>query len=284
MLSTEWLSAFAPIGRLREDNLWAAFGACVFFHKSPFLWIVTARHVVSKVGPAAVTVLVTRSSGEGVVVVEVGKILANHGLSWIEDEKNDLAIAPMPVPPDCTIKSVTAENCLHFSNLLPSMPCFTVGCPYGLHGLNPQRATPLVLDGVISGLDPVSRKIYTSAPTFPGNSGGPLIALRTPFEPFGGLTVGRPTVLFAGIMLETVLLPASDPVAYSSPPSYSGYATLAGAKPSPSLDSVCAIPPLHLGVAVPADAVLALLDSDKAGTLVRRMEANSHRQSGSVAF
>ena len=88
----------------------------------------------------------------------------------------------MPSSPDFCIKAVTAEKCLRMTELVPSMPCFTVGCPYGLHGLNPQEATPLVLDGVISGVDPVSRKVYTSAPTFPGNSGGPLIALRTHFE------------------------------------------------------------------------------------------------------
>ncbi len=249
MLTTEWLSAFAPVGRLRDDNLWAAFGACVFFHKPPLLWIVTARHVVKKVGPPALTVLLTRSSGEGVIVVKVGEILTTNGFSWVEDGVHDLAAAPMPVSPNFAIKAVTTENCLPMSELVPSMPCFTVGCPYGLHGLNPDRTTPLVLDGVISGVDPVSRRVYTSAPTFPGNSGGPLIAVRSPFNPAGTMMTFRPTVLFAGIMLETALLPAADPASH--------------------------IPPLHLGVAVPADAVLALLDSEPARTLIARIEALS---------
>src|SRR5437899_1719036 len=99
MLSTEWLSAVAPVGGLRDDNLWAASGAGVFFHKPPLLWVVTARHVVEKVGQQALTVLVTRSSGHGVTVIEVGKILTSHGLSWVEDEVNDLAAAPMPKLP-----------------------------------------------------------------------------------------------------------------------------------------------------------------------------------------
>jgi hypothetical protein len=247
MLSTEWLSAFAPVGSLRKDSLWAAFGACVFFHKPPLLWLVTARHVVHKVGPQALTVLVTRSSGEGVIVVQVGEILTAHGFSWVEDAVNDLAAAPMPGSPDFGIKAVTPENCLLLTALVPSMPCFTVGCPYGLHGLNPQRATPLVLDGVISGVDPASRKVYTSAPTFPGNSGGPLLAVRSPFTPEGGVMAGRPTMFLAGIMLETKLLP--DP------------------------DLTRQIPPLHLGVAAPADAILALLDTDQARALTARVEA-----------
>jgi hypothetical protein len=208
--------------------------------------MVTARHVVQKVGPTALTVLVTRSSGEGVIVVKIGEILANQGLSWLEDEVNDLAAAPMPASPDFGIRAVTAENCLPMNELVPSMPCFTVGCPYGLHGLNPQKATPLVLDGVISGVDPASRRIYTSAPTFPGNSGGPLIAVRSPFNPAGGMIVGRPTILCAGIMLETVLLSAVDPVNR--------------------------IPPLHLGIAAAADAILSLLDSDQAQAITARVE------------
>src|SRR5258708_619885 len=203
MLSTESLSAFAPVGVLQSDNLWAAFGACVFFRKSTVLWVVTANHVVEKVGQQALTVLVTRASGEGVIVVEVGKILNDHKLTWLQDGVNDLAAAPMPVSPEFCIKAMTPENCLPLAKLVPSMPCFTVGCPYGLHGVNPQRATPLVLDGVISGVDPENRKVYTSAPTFPGNSGGPLIAFRSPFHP--GNFLGGRTVFLAGIMLESKL-------------------------------------------------------------------------------
>ena len=165
MLSTEWLSAFAPVGALQTKNVWGAVGACVFFHKPPVLWLVTAKHVLEKVGQQALTVLVSRSSD----------------------------------------------------------------------------------DGVISGVDLASRKVYTSAPTFPGNSGGPLIAVRSPFNPAGGMIVGRPTVLFAGIMLETKLLHAPDPTSR--------------------------IPSLHLGVAVPADTVLALLNSDQARAITARVEA-----------
>jgi hypothetical protein len=245
MLSTNWLRASAPVGVLQPDNRWAAFGTCVFFHTPPILWMVTANHVVKKVGRDAFTVLVTRSPGKGFIVVEVGKIMSEHSFAWVEDSVNDLAATPMPEFPEYDITAVTAEDCLPLVELVPSMQCFTVGCPYGLHGVNPQSAIPLVLDGVISGVDPENRKIYTSAPTFPGNSGGPLIAFRSPFNASGGITVGRFIHLLAGIMLETKLL--HDPNSR--------------------------VPPLHLGVAAPADAVLSLLGSEPARAITARIEA-----------
>src|SRR5262249_21132417 len=151
--STEWLSAFAPVGSLQEDNLWVAAGAGVFFNKPPLLWLVTANHVVEAVGPQKVSVLVTRSDNNGVVIVELGNCLAARRISWARDPHNVLAATPMPVSPEFGLKAVSAGDCLSLEELLPSMPCFTVGCPYGLRGLDPQRATPLVLDGVISGVD-----------------------------------------------------------------------------------------------------------------------------------
>jgi hypothetical protein len=267
MLSHDWLSAFAPVGSVQAGNQWAACGACVFFHHPPVLWLVTARHVLEKVGRHALTVLVARTSGDAaivgrqaltqpvprstgkdVVVVEVGKILADNGISWVEDEGTDLAAAVMPDAPELGLLSLTREHCLPLAELVPSTLCFTVGCPYGLHGLNPQTALPLVLDGVISGVDQVNRKIYTSAPTFPGNSGGPLIAFHSPLLSLGGMEIGRPIFRFAGIMLDTKLLHAPD--------------------------SSSRIPPLHLGVAAPADAVLALLESDQAQAIAERVQKN----------
>ena len=215
-----------------------------FFHKPPILWMVTAKHVVEKIGLHALTVLVTPSSGEGFIIVEVGKILGQHGLSWMLDADNDLAAAPMPASSDFGIKALTVENCVRLPDLVPSTPCFTVGCPYGLHGLNPQRTTPLVLDGVISGVDPANHRVYTSAATFPGNSGGPLITFR---NPFGTAGIMGPAVFIAGIMLEIKLVHDPNPASR--------------------------IPPLHLGVAAQADAVLTLLDSDNARAITDRVLA-----------
>jgi hypothetical protein len=244
MLSAEWLETVAPVGRFLPPGGWAAHGAGVFLHKPPLVWLVTANHVVNSIGEAAVSALVSRAAG-GVTVVEVGTILAAHNFSWIRDEANDLAAAPMPVSDEVRIKALPAEFCLPFGSVIPSMTAYTIGCPYGLYGVNPQQATPLLLDGVIAGVNPISNRVYTSARTFPGNSGGPLVVVRSPFTPEGTMSVGRQTVLLAGVMLETVLLESPK----------TGDKT----------------PPLHMGVAAPTDAILAMLDSAPARSIVAKL-------------
>lgn len=70
-----------------------------------------------------------------------------------------------------------------------------------------------------------------------------MVAIRSPFTPTGSMTVGRPTVLFAGVMLQSVIVP----------------------------DPGGTIPPLHLGVAAPADAVIELVESEGAQEMVARL-------------
>jgi hypothetical protein len=247
MLSPEWLATFAPVGRLRGRDQWAAFGACVFFHRGSLLWLVTANHVVDLIGPGAVSVLVNRRGG-GLIVVDVNALLSAHGISWVRDLGNDLAAAPMPASAEpMDIKAITAEVCLPLAQLVPSMPCYTAGCPYGMPGVDPQRATPLVLDGIISGVDPAAKRVYTSARTFPGNSGGPLIVAQTPFSNSGpDLSIAvKPLLVLAGVMLESALIKSNDP------------------KES--------MPPLHMGIAAPTDAIIRLLDSDPARAIGARI-------------
>lgn len=253
MLSTEWLETVAPVGRFLPPEGWAAHGAGVFFHKPPLVWLVTANHVVKSIGEGAVSALVSRAAG-GITVVEVGTILAAHKLSWVRDEANDLAAAPMPVSEELRIKALPAEFCLPFRSVVPSMTAYTIGCPYGLHGVSPEQATPLLLDGIIAGVNPISNRVYTSAQTFPGNSGGPLVVVRSPFTPEGTLVAGRQTVLLAGVMLETVLLESPK----------SGDKT----------------PPLHMGVAASTDAILAMLDSASARSIVAKLFPTLSPQSG----
>ncbi|MFC1981442.1 hypothetical protein ACFLVN_04275 [Chloroflexota bacterium] len=118
------------------------------------------------------------------------------------------------------------------------MQCYIVGCPYGVRGFDPQRATPLVVDGIVAGLDPSSSTIYTSVPTFPGNSSGPIIVRRDPFNPAGGLVVGQPVLLLAGIILQASVVSVLG-VLGSSP-----------------------LPPLHLGIGVSIEAALQLAKSE----------------------
>jgi S1-C subfamily serine protease len=238
VLSIEWLNAVAPVGSLQSGNEWVATGAGVFVSAPPLVWVVTANHVVEAVGADSISVVVNRASGDSVTVVELSKILALHNLSWVRDPANDLAAAPMPLSPEYQIKAIGQDLCLLLEHLIPSMPCYSIGCPYGLRGVDSQSSIPIVLDGVVAGVERAAKRIFTSIPTFPGNSGGPLIVIRSPFNPGGTIIAGQPTVLFAGIMLQSAVMHA--PVATAETPS------------------------LHLGVAVPADLVLNLLNSDEA--------------------
>lgn len=235
MLSNDWLKAFYPIGHVERGERWSAVGAGVLFSHRRVLWIVTANHVVEEAGSS--TSLLLGHASEQVTVLELGAAQKEHGLGWIRDSPRDLAEALMPRFPEMDIKAVSQKLCLPLSGVVPSMSSFTVGCPYGVRGFDPTRATPLVLDGVISGTNPKEGLIYTSAPTFPGNSGGPLIGSRSP----------RTKILLAGIVLVTAMVPPPDDASYD--------------------------PPLRLGIARSIDTVLELLDSGDATKMLARIES-----------
>lgn len=239
MLSADWLSAFLPIGVLQGGENWVPLGAGTLFRDGPFIWFVTAHHVIRSAGDHSLSVLVPNANSAGVIVVELSSLLRAQGIGWIEDEGNDLAAAPFPLSDQFKIKAVGIENCLRMADVLPSMQSYTVGCPYGVRGFDPDSAMPLVMGGVIAGKSPGERLLYTSAPTFQGNSGGPLVVVKPPYDAAGNLYVGPPTVYFAGTILEMALVRAEERKA--------GH-----------------LPPLHLGIARAADVVIELLRSSSA--------------------
>lgn len=236
MLSFEWLSAFVPIGALRRDQ-WHAAGAGVLFAHQETIWVVTANHVVEQIGEDRATVLFSLSGG-GVTAVNLAQIHRDNGLSWVREPNTDLACAIVPVSDQVRMKAVAEDNCLSIEQLVPSMQCYTVGCPYGVRGVDSASATPLVLDGVVSGTNASLGVVHTSAPTFPGNSGGPLIVVRSPFNAEGNMVVGRATVLLAGIVLQSALVRSPNPDDH--------------------------LPPLHLGMARAVGSAWALLKSRNA--------------------
>jgi hypothetical protein len=243
MLSTEWLSAFVPVGVLQNGKNWIAAGAGILFTHHSVLWVVTAGHLVDAVGEDNLSLLFTQEEGKP-AVVELSQPQKASGLGWLRNQDADLAIGMVPVLPEqLRFKALCEANCLSLDEVMPTMQCYTIGCPYSLHGMNPDAITPLALDGIIAGKTPDKRLVYTSAPTFPGNSGGPLIAVRSPFHPTGRVVAGRPTIFWVGIMLQSVLFP----------------------------DPNRSQPPLSLGVATSTDAVLELLRSEAAAEQVLRV-------------
>jgi len=237
MLTDEWLSVFAPVGVLKQPDAWQPLGAGVLFHTGSCLWLLTADHVIRDASGEHVAVLVNHHK-DGMVVVDLTEVHQQHDVQWVRNPSLDVAASLMPSSPDWNIKAATEDFCISLKQILPSMPCYTVGCPYGVATLDQKRATPLVLDGVVSGVNPDSRLIYISAPTFPGNSGGPVLVIRVPYDPGGSLVVGRPTVLLAGLVREMALVQANG--------------------------SSHAAPALHLGIGVSIEVALELLKSEVA--------------------
>ncbi len=233
MLDQDWLKTFAPFGIIPEQNRWQPTGACVFISYEDVVWCVTAAHVLTTAASKPVGCMVTMNGQQ--TILGLTEIYAKTpGIGWNIDRDSDLAAGPMPIPPGIDIRTIGFDRCLEQKDLLPSMPCLTAGQPYGLPGVDPTKPTPLILDGIIAGLEPAQRRVFVSVPTFPGNSGGPIIAYRTPWNTAGGMNVGIPTVFLAGIITQTIVLSGNQ------------------ADKSP-------IPPLHLGSGASIDAVKQLL-------------------------
>lgn len=235
MLDQDWLKTFAPFGLVPQPNRWQPTGACVFISHEEVIWCVTAAHVLTSAAGQSFGCMVT-INGKPIVLQLTESYKQMPGIGWIFDHSSDLAAGPMPMPAGIDIRSIGFDRCLEQKDLIPSMRCLTAGQPYGLPGVDPNSPTPLILDGVIAGLDAAQRRVFVSVPTFPGNSGGPIIAFRTPWNTGGGMTVGLPTVFLAGVVTRTVVIPNSQP-------------------------DKSVIPPLHLGMGATIDAVKALLTS-----------------------
>ncbi len=243
MLSQDWLSAFVPIGLLRHGDTWIPKGAGVLVHNPPFVWLITASHVIPTSTTDHIGLFVTDREQGRRVCLDLTKEQQAYKVDWVRDPANDVAACLMPLNPVWEIKAVGQELCTPFQELLPSMQCYTVGCPYGLAGVDPQRATPLVLDGIVCGINSGDRLIYISTPTFPGNSGGPIIVVRPPYNPGGSIVVGTPTVFLAGIVREQVIIRGDEKDA----------------------------PMLHLGRGSPISIALELIQSTKAQEQLARM-------------
>src|SRR5438105_2126798 len=116
MLTTEWLSAFAPVGIAPTAGKFAAIGAGVFFHHGDNCWIVTANHVLAQMpNQREFGVLIPSSSGDKLIVIALGVIQHKTGTFWVRDDANDLAISLMPVSDEYGFKAVSANFCLPLS-------------------------------------------------------------------------------------------------------------------------------------------------------------------------
>lgn len=258
MLNLEWLQAFLPLGMVSPVGKWTPTGAGVLLHRPPFVWLVTAAHVVPDEESRMAALVPTTADGRE--LVDLKTIQTQFKIRWIYDRSSDLASTLMPVGEQMRIKAIPAELCLSSDQLIPSMQTYTVGCPYGFMGFDPQKAAPLVMSGVIAGVDPSKSRVLTTSPTFPGNSGGPLVVIRSPISPQGGMVVGRPVVYLGGIVLQVAQI--------GSYPS----SVLGGSTPG--------APPLHLGVAIGMEKVQQLLDSEESRAMTSSLKPTGPETKG----
>jgi len=241
MLDQQWLATFAPVGDIPAPGQWRPAGAGVFLAHHDLVWLVTAHHLVTGTRDLGVLVPI---HGRPALVGLTAAMEDQPELEWLISPSHDIAVAPMSTPDGIGIKALSRDQCIPEDEVLASMPCLTGGCPYGLPGVDRQRTIPLVLDGVIAGTDPESRSIFISPPTFRGNSGGPIIVVRSPFDPAGGMTVGQQTVLLAGIVSEVHTIESDDANAA----------------------------PLRLGTGVAIDVVFELLDGADGIAMAQRIK------------
>lgn len=254
MLSPDFLNTAVPLGLLNPDGSFRPLGSGVLLERHGLSWLVTARHVKDAAESEAKSdtpfVLVGTTKSGDQFPMHLRQTATEHELEWVQTkEKEDLAAIPIPLSPEWVHRTIPDSLCITGDGIIPSMPCYTIGMPYGFASPDPGRITPLVLDGVISGIDKADGLLYISAPTFKGNSGGPAFVYRSPFNAAGGLTVGQPTVLLAGLVIQQMLV---------------GGAVAATGQGVAS-------PPLHLGVVRSAERILALLDGAAAKKMVSRL-------------
>lgn len=212
MLDQDWLSCFAALGVVEASNSasarWRPSGACVFVEAHGLSWLVTANHVLPQ-SPLPQMAL-RLDVGVATTLVPLWEAHAGTpGIGWIRNQDTDLAICPFPVLPGARVKTVPEKLFVPADLELTSMACLTGGCPLGLPGLDPARAMPIVLDGIVAGVDRGSKRLFITAPTYPGNSGGPVFVEQPLHNAVGGIDAGRPTTLLAGIVLQSGKIEAS---------------------------------------------------------------------------
>lgn len=243
MLNQEWLSTFAALGMVEngeeESVAWRAVGAGVFLSARDMMWVATAGHVMpDEDAPRAALRLDVDGSPK---LVPLGSIQRGiPGLKWIRDDSNDLAVALLPRLPNARLKTIPEAFWVSADMELTSMTCLVGGCPLGLPGLDARRAMPVVLNGIVAGIDHEQQRIFITAPTYKGNSGGPVFIDRGIRGPDGGFLVGPTATLLGGVVIGTSTFEASGSAR-----------------------------PLHLGVAVHVQLLRTLLAGDAASEQVQ---------------
>lgn len=221
MVTRDWLRTVVPLGEYQGAR-WVPRGAGVVMSHKGTVWLVTSGRAVT-----AGRELVAIVEGEGGRAGEVPFGGTRGSSGWFVNTALDVAVHQFPQARETVVRILTEKDCASLTDTQPGTAAYTLGCPYGLAGMDPSRPAVLALSGIVSGVNPHDATVFTTAGSFHGNSGGPLLVRRE-----GG------DLAFAGLVV--------------------GVAAIRGPEEG--------APPVHLGVARSADAIWRSLSNMKLGT------------------
>jgi hypothetical protein len=250
MLDNDWLLTCAPLGIFDSKNQsWKALGAGVFIYDEPFIWYVTANHLIASNSHSSIQILINHAE-TGHCLIDMQALHKMHKMEWAIDKKNDLAATLFPSDPNFLLKAIKFSSFMHSKDMIPSMVCYSIGCPHSLVGFDIEKIIPCVQDGIISGIDSKQGRVYVTVPTFPGNSGGPLFVWKQPIQSNGNFSLGGSVVYLGGIITQYALVNGENKEKNPTPP-----------------------PPLHLGIVIPTENIQNLLNSSKSQALKQKIKS-----------
>lgn len=194
MVTRDWLRTVVPLG-VYQGAQWVPRGAGVVMSNGKgMVWLVTAGHVVAD-NPEVVAVV----EGEGGRAGEVTLGVTRGSYGWFINSALDVAVHHFFQARETLTRILTEKDCVSLADTHPGADAYTVGFPYGLPGMDPSRPAALMQDGIVSGVNPHDSSVFTTAATFPKNSGGPLLVRRESGElAFGGIMLGHFTLQHEG--------------------------------------------------------------------------------------
>ncbi|MCB9877494.1 MAG: hypothetical protein H6835_07835 [Planctomycetes bacterium] len=195
--TSEWRNAFLPIG-VRIGERWEPRGGGVLLLERPFVWLVTARAVVTGCADASPSVWVPRSTGHG--LLDLGQTMRDFGLEWVHHPAG-LSATILPLNPSFSVKAFGEGQCARVRDLQPLQPTATIGALYGTELAAEQAALIAACDGIVSSVNPRSGEILSTAPLLSRNAGAPLLLT----SPHSG------QVALCGIVLGNLLAAETDP-------------------------------------------------------------------------
>ncbi|MCA8925183.1 MAG: hypothetical protein KDD82_25460 [Planctomycetes bacterium] len=173
------MSAFDDLVRttlclgVQEQEHWLPLGCGFLVSDRRLLWLVTSTRVLERAGDQPLTAWVSRDQDR--VLLGLGTVLQQAGLTWLRSERGDVAACVFPMQPDWEVKAIPLLQAASTAQSQPLLQVHALAFPYGIEGFDPRDAFPLVLPGGLAGVDAGRERLYHTAPSLPLTEGAPLL-------------------------------------------------------------------------------------------------------------